>query len=88
MEQREPAVGEPIPAKRKRGRGNWRMRSTAVLGTAAALAGLWHVILQTPYPADAAPGVTPTPTDSFTIPTGSDLPPLPTIPHSGTGLSH
>lgn len=71
---------------------NWGLRLTAILSSAAVFVAFWQLAARTPFPANfgANNAVTPTPTDTFGIPTSGQGTPitLPGSPHSGTGLSH
>lgn len=80
-------------ARSQRGRGNWGLRAIALLGSAGAFFGFWQMAIRVPHPltVNGAAQLTPTPTDSYTIPTGptkSTPLPLPGPPNGSTGLSH
>lgn len=76
--------------RRKGARRNWGGRVAAFVGSVAAFVGFWQMAAQTPHPISALNAPQATPTDSFNVPSGQggNPIPLPTAPHSSTGLSH
>jgi len=76
------------PLKKSSARNKWGWRSIAILGSCGSLVGFWQLAAHNPHPAqNLTNGITPTPTDQYSVPVTTTLLPLPTPPHSSTGNS-